>query len=175
MDLFKTRQEVLKWLDAHQIRYDLYEHERTHTIDDCLKMPFITANVTICKNIMLCNRQQTRYFLLLLRPLTPFRTSVVSKALEVSRLSFAPETALEEMLHLTSGSVSPFGLLFDQQHKVTLCYEDAVQQTSRIAFHPCDNTATILLDQQIFWQQVIPAMGLQPLAISLNTGFDENN
>ena len=122
-DLLSTRREVLSLLDDHGIPYELHEHERAFTIDDCLRMPFLGPDVTMCKNILLCNRQKTQFYLMLLRPHTPFRTAVVSKALGVSRLSFAPEDALEGRLHLTSGSVSPLGLWFDKAHEITLCYD----------------------------------------------------
>ena len=168
MELLQTQQEVLSFLDANRIPYEIYEHERAHTIEDCLKMPFITENVTICKNILLCNRQKTQFYLMLLKPLTPFRTAVVSKALGVSRLSFAPEDALEEKLHLTSGSVSPLGLLFDQKHEIDLCYETGVRETERIAFHPCDNSATVIFTQKVFWEQVVPALGITPRPVVLS-------
>lgn len=167
MELLQTRKEVISYLDRFFIPYELYEHERAPTIDACLQMPFITEEITICKNILLCNRQQTHFYLLLLRPLTPFRTSVVSKLLGTSRLSFAPESALENMLHLTSGSVSPLGLLFDQRKKITLCYEQAILSTPQIAFHPCDNAATVIFDQQVFWNQVIPLFEREPVCIVL--------
>lgn len=145
-----TKREILRFLDQNGIPYEAHEHERAFTIGDCLKMPFSDENVTICKNILLCNRQQTAFYLMLLKPLTPFRTAVVSKALGVSRLSFAPEDALMELLHLSSGSVSPLGLYYDQEHRITLCYERAVRDTPRIAFHPCDNSATVVFTQSVF-------------------------
>lgn len=163
----RVRHEILTFLDGHDIPYEYHEHARAHTIDDCLAMPFITDDITICKNIFLCNRQQTNFFLLLLKPLTPFRTSVVSKALDSSRLSFAPEEALTQLLHLTSGSVSPLGLYFDQEHTITLAAEKAVLDTPRIAFHPCDNTSTVIFTQEVFWQKVIPALGISPIFIPL--------
>lgn len=169
MNLLQTRLEVLAMLDRHHIPYEFYEHERAHTIDDCLQMPFITENVTICKNILLCNRQQTQFYLMLLKPHTAFRTAVVSKALGVSRLSFAPESALEVRLHLTSGSVSPLGLLFDPGHSITLCYEEGIRDTQLIAFHPCDNSATVIFSQQSFWEKVIPALGVAPVAVKLDS------
>ena len=109
-----------------------------------------------------------------LKPLTPFRTAVVSKALGVSRLSFAPEGALEERLHLTSGSVSPLGLMFDQGHEITLCYEKGVCDTQKIAFHPCDNAATVIFTQQEFWEKVIPALGIHPVGLELPVQMDGN-
>lgn len=173
MERLKTRKQVLDMLDENHIPYELHEHERAFTIDDCLQMPFIDESVTICKNIMLCNRQKTQFYLMLLKPLTPFRTAVVSKSLGVSRLSFAPEETLEERLHLTSGSVSPLGLMFDIQHEITLCYEAGVRDTPKIAFHPCDNAATVIFTQEVFWNQVIPALGIHPIAVELSTAAKE--
>ncbi len=161
----EVRGEVLAWLNGLRLPFRLYEHERADTIADCLKMPFINEDVTICKNVFLCNRQQTSYYLMLLRPETPFHTAVVSKALGVSRLSFAPEEAMGELLHLSPGSVSPLGLYFDPLKRVTLCYETAVRQTAEIAFHPCDNTATVIFTQDTFWNGVIPALGVTPVKI----------
>ena len=168
MELLQTRSEVLAFLNEQGIPYELYEHERAHTIADCLRMPFIDESVTICKNILLCNRQKTQFYLMLLKPLTPFRTAVVSKALGVSRLSFAPEESLKDLLHLTSGSVSPLGLIFDPRHEISLCFENGILETPRIAFHPCDNSATVIFTQEVFWERVIPAMGivLRPLNLS---------
>ena len=165
-DREQTRSEVLQWLTGKQIPFHLYEHERADTIADCQKMPFIGQDVTICKNVFLCNRQQTCFYLMLLRPETPFRTAVVSKALHVSRLSFAPEAAMGELLHLTPGSVSPLGLLFDREKQVTLCYEAAVRETPLIAFHPCDNTATVIFTQDVFWNSVLPALHVDPVRIA---------
>ncbi len=161
----QTRKTVLDWLTRRGIPFELHEHERAHTIDDCLRMPFIDENVTICKNIFLCNRQKTAFYLLLLKPLTPFRTAVISKELGVSRLSFAPPEALEERLRVSSGSVSPLGLLFDEAHEIQLCFEPGIRDTPRIAFHPCDNAATVIFTQEAFWQGVAPALGARMLEV----------
>ena len=159
--------QIIDFLNGLQIDYEYYRHEPAHTIDACLTMPFITEDVTICKNIFLCNRQQTAYYLLLLKPHTPFRTSVVSKALGSSRLSFAPEEELPRLLHLHSGSVSPLGLYYDREHAIILVAEEAVKETARIAFHPCDNRSTVIFTQQTFWEKVLPALGVKPVLLSL--------
>ncbi len=161
----ETRTAVLGLLEENGIPFQLYEHAQADTIDDCLAMPFITDQVTICKNVFLCNRQQTAFYLMLLAPQAPFRTAVVSKALGVSRLSFAPEDALMELLRLTPGSVSPLGLYFDTEHRVTLCYDAAVRKTPQIAFHPCDNNATVIFTQEAFWERVLPALGVTPILV----------
>ena len=161
----EVRQTILGWLDSQRFAYRLFEHRQANTIEDCQAMPFISDQITICKNVFLCNRQKTNYCLMLLKPATPFRTAVVSKALGVSRLSFAPEEALQTLLHLSSGSVSPLALYFDRAHDILLCYEKAIQDTPEIAFHPCDNTATVIFTQSVFWDQVLPALGVRPVAV----------
>lgn len=161
----EAHRELLTFLQGFEHEY--HTHEKAHTIDDCLAMPFIDESITICKNIFLCNRQQTAFYLLLLRPHTPFRTSTVSKALGSSRLSFAPGEALPRLLHLTSGSVSPLGLFYDREHAITLVAEKAVLDTPRIAFHPCDNRATVIFTQDVFWHKVLPALGISPVMVEL--------
>lgn len=94
-----NRQTVLACLDRLSISYELIEHEPVYSIDDCYKVPGIDfSRVEIPKNAALCNRQQTAFYLMLLRHDVPFRTAVVSKALGVSRLSFAPNDRLPELL-----------------------------------------------------------------------------
>jgi len=72
---------------------------------------------------------------------------------------------LPEMLHLEPGSLSPLGLWFDEGKRIRLAFDKDVQQEGRIAFHPCDNTATVLFEQQVFWEQVVPALGHEVMFI----------
>ena len=119
----------------------------------------------LCKNLLLCNTPRTAFYLYVTAPDKPFRTSVVSKRLGSSRLSFAPADCLPAMLHLEPGSLSPLGLWFDPEKKIRLAFDRDVQQEGRIAFHPCDNTATVLFSQQVFWEQVVPALTHEPIFI----------
>ena len=120
----ENRQRILETLDSWGVAYRLITHEAVYTIADCLRLEGIDWSVTeVPKNVFLCNRQQTSYYLALLRHDLPFRTAVVSRALGVSRLSFAPEDRLPALLGLQAGAVSPLGLLFDEQKQVTLAME----------------------------------------------------
>ena len=159
------REIILALLDNHGVPYRLYAHQRAFTIDDCRRMPFIHEDVTICKNVFLCNRQQTHFYLMLLRPGSPFRTAVVSKALGVSRLSFVPTGLLPRLLRVEAGAVSPFSLYFDTERRIALCYEQAVKDTAEIAFHPCDNAATVVFSQSVFWERVLPLLGVEPVPV----------
>lgn len=161
-----TKETILARLDALGVPYDRYDHPAA-TLEDCRRLPFAAPEVTVCKNILLCNRQQTAFYLYLTLPDKPFRTSAVSHALGSSRLSFAPGDCLESMLHLHSGSLSPLGLWFDEARAITLAADAEIRATARIAFHPCDNTCTVVFDQPDFWERVVPAMGAEPRFIEV--------
>jgi Ala-tRNA(Pro) deacylase len=158
---------VYDYLDSLNIEYFRVDHDSVFSDTECEAVEKVLDNV-ICKNIFLCNRQKTNFYLMVLRPGTPYRTAVVSKALGVSRLSFAPNDALPELLHLTSGSVSPLALLYDGEHRIVFAYEKAIRATEKIAFHPCDNSATLVFRQADFWEKVLPALGVCGIEIDLD-------
>lgn len=150
--------KVMERLRALRVPYDYHEHEPAWTMADCLALPFAAPDVTFCKNILLCNRQQTAFYLYVTPPEKPFRTADTSKALGSSRLSFAPAECLPEMLGLESGSLSPLGLWFDPEKRIQLVFDSGVRQEGRIAFHPCDNTATVIFEQSVFFERVVPTL-----------------
>ncbi len=70
----------------------------------------------ICKNLFLCNRQETDFYLLMMPGDKKFKTKDLSKELGVSRLSFASETYMEQFLDITPGSVSVMGRWMSSGH-----------------------------------------------------------
>ncbi len=160
-----TKDTIMAQLRGLNIPHEYHEHAPAHTMADCLALPYAAPDVTFCKNLLLCNTPRTAFFLYVTAPEKVFRTGDVSKRLGSSRLSFAPAECLTEMLRLESGSLSPLGLWFDTEQRIRLVFDKDVMHQGRIAFHPCDNTATVLFDQQVFWQQVVPALGHEPIFI----------
>ena len=154
-----TKDTIMARIRELGIPHEYHEHAAAHTMADCLALPYAAPNVCFCKNLLLCNTPKTVFYLYVTVPDKPFRTGDISKRLGSSRLSFAPAECLQEMLHLQSGSLSPLGLWFDPDCHIRLAFDKDVQRAGRIAFHPCDNTATVLFDQQVFWEQVVPALG----------------
>ena len=157
--------EVIARLGELGIPCAVYEHEAAHTMEDCLALPYAAPDVTFCKNILLCNRQLTDCYLLVMPPEKAFRTSEVSKKLGSSRLSFAPADVMRDMLGVESGSLSPLAVWFDGENRVKLVFDSEVRQPGKIAFHPCDNPATVVFDQEMFWQRAVPALGTEPIWI----------
>ena len=160
-----TKNTIMETVRALHVPYEYHEHAAAHTMADCLALPYAAEDVTFCKNLLLCNTPKTAFYLYVTMPDKPFRTGDVSKRLGSSRLSFAPPECLMDMLHLESGSLSPLGLWFDTDQRIRLAFDKDVQREGRIAFHPCDNTATVLFDQQVFWDQVVPALAHEPIFI----------
>ncbi len=189
-----TKETIMARIRDLGVPYEYYEHAPAPTLADCLALPFAVevrqrltsdrhclqcpseandgdypsladTDVTICKNLLLCNTPKTAFYLYVTLPDKAFRTGDVSKRLGSSRLSFAPAECLRDMLRLEPGSLSPLGLWFDEEKRIRLAFDKDVQREGRIAFHPCDNTATVLFDQQIFWQTVVPALGHEPIFI----------
>ena len=152
--------EILQKLEGLGIPYSLFQHEPKWTIADCLKTPGLDPAVaTVPKNVFLCNRQQTSFYLLLLSPGRAFSTAVISKLLGVSRLSFAPETLLPKLLGLDKGAVSPLGLLFDKEKQVHPVMDDSLLQYERLWFHPGINTKSVEMGTQDFLRRFLPGIG----------------
>jgi len=163
------KDEILQRLAISSVPCTVYHHPAAHTMEDCLALPFAAPDVTICKNILLCNRQKTQFYLYIMPAEKSFRTADVSKQLGVSRLSFAPSEALEEMFGVRQGSLAPFALWYDAEHAVTFAADRDVRATAKIAFHPCDNTATVVFDQADFWDRIVPTLGTPAVMLSIPT------
>ena len=171
--LFDDREaRTLAALDALHIRYTLLHHDAAYTMEACHGI-VQEEGVAFCKNLVLCNRQQTSFYLLSLREDHAFRTKDVSHQLGVSRLSFAPDSYLPELLGVLPGSVSPFGLLFDAQSRVRFLLDSALRDVKRVAFHPCVNTATVVLQMQDFLSIYLPSIGREPVWVCIGTEEEE--
>ena len=137
-------QAVYQALDQLGIRYRRIEHADARTMDDLTEID-AQAGAAHCKNLFLCNRQQTEFYLLLLGGDKKFRTAEVSKQLGVARLSFGTPELLEEYLGLTPGAVTPMGLVNDPTGRVTVLVERDLDKAEQILVHPNVSTASIVL------------------------------
>lgn len=121
----------------------------------------------ICKNILLCNRKETMFYLLLFPWGKRFVTGDVTSQLGVPHLSFAPDKYLEELLGTPSGSVSVLSLRNDWERKVRLVADKAVWDHHHFACHPCANTSSVRFSMSDFVNVVLPALGHPPMIIDL--------
>ena len=105
-------QSICRLLETLRIPYRMVEHPAAGAMEDLVAVEE-RLGVRICKNLFLCNRQKTVFYLLLIPADKRFKTSVVSKLIGSSRLSFGEEDKLYELLGVRPGSITPLGLVFD--------------------------------------------------------------
>lgn len=134
--------QVYDFLDKLRIEYERVDHEPLMTISDCEEADRILGS-KICKNLFLCNRQKTEYYLLLMPGDKQFHTKQVSKQIPTSRLSFASGEDMEKYLNVLPGSATIMGLIFDPENKVQLLVDEELLSHPWYSCHPCVNTSSI--------------------------------
>ena len=145
-------------LDRLGVEYERIDHEPTMTMEDCKEVNQLLEAV-ICKNLFLCNRQKTAFYLLMIPDTKVFHTKDLSAQIGSARLSFAKPEYMEEFLDITPGSVSVMGLMNDKEHRVQLLIDEDVLDGEYIGCHPCINTSSIRFKVKDLIEKVIPAMG----------------
>ena len=153
-------------LDKLDVEFQRIDHEAAMTMEACAEIDKI-LDATICKNLLLCNRQCTAFYLLLLPGDKPFKTSVLSKQIGSSRLSFAGAEYMEKFLDITPGSLSILGLMNDKDMQVQLLIDEDVLKGEFIGCHPCINTSSLRLKTRDLVEKIIPAMGHEPRIVNL--------
>lgn len=148
---------VYNFLDGLNIDYQRIDHDAAMTMEACIAIDE-AMGATMCKNLLLCNRQCTDFYLLLLPGDKPFKTSVLSKQIGSSRLSFASGEFMEAFLDITPGSLSVLGLMNDQDHRVKLLIDEEILKGEFIGVHPCVNTSSLRLRTKDLVDTIIPAM-----------------
>jgi len=169
VDRSEIEVKTYDFLDKIGISYDTVCHEATYTMDECETVEN-ELSAPICKNLFLCNRQQTQFYLLMLPSDKHFKTKSLSSELECARLSFANEQHMTDLLGVHPGAVSPMGLLNDKGKKVQLVIDkDLLTSSKFFGCHPCTNTATVKLSLQKFVEKFVPMTGHNYKVVMLRT------
>ena len=158
--------ETYRLLDALGIPYQRISHEPAMTIADCTDVDRLLG-VSMCKNLLLCDRRQTAFYLLLLPGEKTFRSSDFSRELGISRVSFAPGERMEELLNITPGSLSIMGLAYDTARRVRLCIDRETAGAAYIGCHPCVNTASMKLRTADVLEKFVPYTGHDVTLVTL--------
>lgn len=158
--------DTYDFLDSLGIAYDRIDHEAAYTMEVCEEIDKVLGGRT-CKNLFLCNRQKTAFYLLLMPGDKPFKTKDLSQQIGSSRLSFAGEEDMLELLNLTPGSVTVLGLMYDKDHRVKLLVDEEVFDDEFFGCHPCINTSSIKMKTSDVFKIVIPAITPEYIKVSL--------
>lgn len=157
---------VYNFLDSINIPYERVDHQPAMTMEACAEIDK-TLSATTCKNLLLCNRQKTDFYLLLMEGDKVFQAKELSAQLGVSRLSFADAPFMEAFLDITPGSLSVMGLMNDKDFRVKLVIDKPVLDGEYIGFHPCINTSTLRVKTADLIEKIIPAMKHAPTIVNL--------
>ena len=154
------------FLDALGVPFERVDHDPAMTMEDCADVDKLLCAM-ICKNLFLCNRQKTRFYLLLIPGDKHFLTKELSGQLGLSRLSFADAEHMLRYLDITPGSVSVMGLMNDQGNNVKLLIDRDVVKAEWFACHPCINTSSIRFSMNDFLNKIIPGLKHEPVYVDL--------
>ncbi len=153
-------------LDTLGIDYDRVSHDAAFNMELCADVSAVLG-VSVCKNLFLCNRQKTSFYLLCMPPDKPFHTKDLSAQINSSRLSFAPEDSLWELLHCHPGSATVLGLTNDTEHRVQLLLDREVYDAPYMSCHPCICTSTLKLKTSDVLTRLLPHTGHTPIVVNL--------
>ena len=153
-------------LDSLGIEYDRIDHEPAMTMEVCEEIDR-ALGATICKNLFLCNRQQTDFYLLMMPGDKSFKTKDLSAQIGSSRLSFGTPDYMEQLVDITPGSLSILGLMNDKEGRVRLLIDKDVLSGEYIGCHPCINTSSLRIKTSDMVEKLIPALKHAPTLVEL--------
>ena len=157
--LDESQQAVFDKLAQLNIPFERVEHDWANTMEDCKAIAAVLG-CDVCKNLVLCNRQKTQFYLLMLEGDKVFKTKDLSKQLGVSRLSFASADDMVQMLNVHPGSVTVLGLMNDPENKVQLVMDKPVYEGENVSCHPCISSSDLL-------EKLLPAIHHEPIVVDL--------
>lgn len=177
MELVKGRPEDIKHrlereiavydlLDRLEIEYERVDHEEANTMEACNEIDKV-LNTIICKNLFLCNRQETQFYLLMMPGEKPFKTKDISAQINSARLSFAKPEYMEEYLHIKPGAVSVMGLMNDKNNRVQLLIDRPVIESEYLGCHPCVSTSSLKIRTKDVLEKFLPAVHHEPMIVDL--------
>ena len=161
--------QVYAFLEGLGLSYKKVCHAPAATMEDCRAVDLMLG-CAMCKNLFLCNRTATDFYLLLMPADKPFKTKELSGQIGSSRLSFASAEAMEGYLGCAPGSASVLGLLFDEERRVRLLVDRDLLKEEQIGCHPAVNTASLALKIEDLTGVLLPALGREPLYVTLTGG-----
>lgn len=165
-------ERLQKELDTYEILQKLeipftgIDHEAAMTMEDLQSVESV-LEVNVSKNLLLCNSQKTKFYLLLMPGDKKFLTKNLSKQINSARLSFADGTYMEEFLNITPGSLSVFGLMYDKDNMVNLVIDKDILNDEYFGCHPCVNTSTIKIKTEDMLNKFLPSTNHEPVFVEL--------
>lgn len=164
--------KVYDFLDNLGLEYERTDHGHADTMEACYEIDKVLGTL-ICKNLFLCNRQKTQFYLLMMPGDKPFKTKILSHEMGISRLSFADESYMLEFLDIKPGAVSIMGLMNDTENRVQLVIDKCVIAKDTLGCHPCVNTSSLKMKTKDVVDKFLPAVNHKAIIVDLPYKIDE--
>lgn len=163
---------VYDLLDSLQIGYRRVDHAPAETMEVCKAIDEVLG-AAICKNLFLCNRQKTQFYLLMMPADKPFKTKELSAQINSARLSFADENAMLAYLDIRPGAVSVMGLMNDKDNNVRLLIDEDLLADEFVGCHPCVNTSSLKIKTKDILEKFLPAVNHSMTKVKLGMSMEE--
>ncbi|MBE5906844.1 MAG: prolyl-tRNA synthetase associated domain-containing protein [Lachnospiraceae bacterium] len=154
------------YLDKLGIEFTRTDHNAAETMEDCAVIDKVLG-VIMCKNLFLCNRQKTNFYLLLMPGDKKFKTKELSAQINAARLSFASPEDMLKYLDIEPGAVSVMGLMNDKEHAIKLLVDEDLKDAADFGCHPCVNTSSMKMKTADIFEKFLPAVGYTPQFVHL--------
>ena len=165
-ELLPQEAAAFDWLERLGIDYDRVSSDAADNMEKCDAVGAVLG-MPVCKNLFLCNRQKTQFYLLCMPPHKPFHTKDLSKQIGSARLSFAPEETLWELLRCTPGSATLLGLANDTEKRVRLLMDKDTYEAEYLSCHPCICTSTLKIRMEDVLRKLLPDCGHEVTVVEL--------
>ena len=160
----ETQRLVYAALERLEIPFGRIDNDPAVTMEDCIAIDEALGVPTV-KTLLLCNRQQTMYYLYVMPGDKPFSTKDFGAALQISRVSFAPAEKLHEFLGTEVGATTPLSLVADTEHRVRLIIDKAAVEPESVGCPDGTTTCYMRLRTADLLGKFIPETGHEPTYI----------
>ena len=138
------KEKTLERLNKSGVEYELYEHTPVYTIEEMEKLGLPHSDC-IAKNLFLRNQNGKEHYLVSMEKNKTADLKELSWILGAKNLSFASEERLKKYLGLEKGSVSPLGVLNNDDSSVKIIFDEDLAAKELVGIHPNENTATVFM------------------------------
>lgn len=140
----KGQTDLYKVLKQLNIDFEYYEHPPAPTIEIAKKY-WKDIDAVHCKNLFFRNHKGNKHYLVIFEHEQSLPVKKLEQMLKQGKLSFASEWRMEKYLGVKPGSVSPLALINDKENHVKVFFDKNLQKAEKISFHPCINTASLVI------------------------------
>ena len=159
-----TQRQVYAALERLEIPFGRIDNDPAVTMEDCIAIDQALGVPTV-KTLLLCNRQQTVFYLYVMPGDKPFSTKDFGAALQISRVSFAPADKLHEFLGTEVGATTPLSLVVDPENRVRLIIDKAAVAPDSVGCPDGTTTCYMRLRTADLLDKFIPETGHEPTFI----------